>query len=303
VEDRVFTDTTEFCSIDCGDIIQVGEKRYRVTGHERERRFGVDDPKFWVKRVVDTNTGEKKILKLSFFESFDTKLGGVKIRCFRNPEKEADILSLVKGHPHFMQGTSQRDSKDNNIRVLDIVRGLNFFVYIDSLTMSYESYFHEVLPDILRKLTKAFEAIRFLHVQGFKHGDIRNDHLIVERESGDYVWIDFDFDYATEENPYSLDIFGLGNILLYTVGKGFHNLYAIKNDRSTYGGLIDRLETGDFSILDKWRLMNLRKLYPFISPILNDILLHFSRRSELFYELSEELIEDLNRCMYSVFQQ
>ena len=303
MEDRVFTDTTEFCSIDWGDIIQVGEKRYRVTGHERERRFGVDDPKFWVKRVVDTNTGEKKILKLSFFESFDTKLGGVKIRCFRDPEKEAGILSLVKGHPHFMQGTSHRDSKDNNIRVLDIVRGLNFFVYIDSLTMSYESYFHAVLPDILRKLTKAFEAIRFLHVQGFKHGDIRNDHLIVERESGKYVWIDFDFDYAAEESPYSLDIFGLGNILLYTVGKGFHNLYAIRNDPSTYGGLIDRLEPGDFSILDKWRLMNLRKLYPFIPPILNDILLHFSRRSELFYELSEELIEDLNRCMYSVFQQ
>jgi len=303
VEGRVFTDTTEFYSIDCGDIIQVGENRYRVTGHERERRFGVDDPKFWVKRVVEMSTGEKKILKLSFFESFDTKLGGVKIKCFRDPEKEADILSLVKGHPHFMQGTSHKDSKDNNIRLLDIVRGLNFFVYIDSLSMSYESYFRAVLPDILRKLVKAFEAIRFLHVQGFKHGDIRNDHLIVERESGDYIWIDFDFDYVADESPYSLDIFGLGNILLYTVGKGFHNLYDIQNDRSTYGDLIDRLDPGDFSILDKWRLMNLRKLYPFIPPILNDILLHFSRRSELFYEHSEELIEDLTRCMYSVFKQ
>ena len=303
MEGRVFTDTTEFCSIDWGDIIQVGEKRYRVTGHERERRFGVDDPKFWVKRVVDMDTGEKKIVKLSFFESFDTSLGGVKIKCFRDPEKEAGILSLVKGHPHFMQGTSHKDSKDNNIRVLDIVRGLNFFVYIDSLSMSYESYFRVVLPDILRKLVKAFEAIRFLHVQGFKHGDIRNDHLIVERESGDYIWIDFDFDYVADESPYSLDIFGLGNILLYTVGRGFHNLYDIQNNRSTYGDLIDRLDPGDFSILDKWRLMNLRKLYPFIPPILNDILLHFSRRSELFYEHSEELIEDLTRCMYSVFKQ
>lgn len=301
--DRVFTDTTEFCSIDCGDIIQVGEKRYRVTGHERERRFGVDDPKFWVKRVVDTLTGEKKIAKLSFFETFDTNLGGVKIKCFRNPDKEAGILSLVTGHPHFMQGTSHRDSKNNNIRILDIVSGLNFFVYLDSLAMSYESYFYGVLPDILRKLAKAFDAIRFLHVQGFKHGDIRNDHLIVERESGDYVWIDFDFDYEAEENPYSLDLFGLGNILLYTIGKGFHNLYAIRNDRATYGDLMERLEPGDFSILDKWRLMNLRKLYPFIPPILNNILLHFSRGAELSYELSEELIEDLNSCIYSVFHQ
>jgi len=56
-------------------------------------------------------------------------------------------------------------------------------------------------------------------------------------------------------------------------------------------------------MLDKWRLVNLRKLYPFIPPLLNDILLHFSRGAELYYEFSEELIEDLNRCTYTVFQQ
>lgn len=302
MESRVFTDTTEFFHIDCGDIIQVGDKRFRVTGHERERRFGMDDPKFWVKRVVDIETGEKKIVKLSFFESFETNLGGVRIKCFRDPEKEAQILSLVRNHPHFMQGISLRDTKNNNIRILDIVRGLNFLVYLDSLTMHYEAYFRAVLPDLLKKLVKAFEAIRFLHVHGFKHGDIRNDHLIVERETGDYVWIDFDFDYNTEENPYGLDIFGLGNILLYTVGKGFHNLHMIQNDRLTYRDLIERLEPGDFSILDKWRLINLRKLYPIIPPVLNDILLHFSRRAELYYEFADELIEDLNRCTYSILQ-
>jgi hypothetical protein len=303
VEPRVFTDTTEFYSIDCGDIIEAGERRYKVTGHERERRFGVEDPKFWVKRAVDLATGEKKIVKLSFFESFETRLGGVRIRCFRNPEKEANILSLVQRHPHFMQGISCKDTNNNCVRVLDIVRGVNFFVYLDSLTMTYEAYYKAVLPDILRKLVKAIEAIRFLHIQGYKHGDIRNDHLIVERQSGDYVWIDFDFDYDGGENPYSLDLFGLGNILLYTVGKGFHGLHAIQNDRVTYGDLVERIEPGDFSMLDQWRLVNLRKLYPFITPLLNDILLHFSRGAELYYEFSEELIEDLNRCTYTVFQQ
>jgi hypothetical protein len=303
VEPRVFTDTTEFYSIDCGDIIEAGERRYKITGHERERRFGVEDPKFWVKRAVDLATGEKKIVKLSFFETFETRLGGVRIRCFRNPEKEANILSLVKGHPHFMQGISCRDTNNNTVRILDIVRGVNFFVYLDSLAMNYEAYYNAVLPDILRKLVKAIEAIRFLHIEGYKHGDIRNDHLIVERQSGDYVWIDFDFDYDGGENPYSLDLFGLGNILLYTVGKGFHGLHAIQNDRVTYGDLVERIEPGDFSMLDQWRLVNLRKLYPLITPLLNDILLHFSRGAELYYEFSEELIEDLNRCTYSFFQQ
>ncbi len=301
MENRIFTDTSEFFAIDCGDIIQVGEKSYRVTGHEREQRFGMDEPKFWVKRAIDVETGEKKILKLSFFERFETSLGGVKIKCFRDPEKEANILYLVKDHPAFMHGVSFRDSKDNNIRVLEIVRGPNFFVYLDSLPMPYETYFKTVLPDILRKLVRAFDAIRFLHRHGFKHGDIRNDHLMVRRETGDYVWIDFDYDYEAEENPYGLDIFGLGNILLYTVGKGFHNLHVIQENRVTYGNLMERLEPGDFSILDKWRLMNLRKLYPFIPSALNDILLHFSRRAEIYYELVEEMIEDLNRSMVSLF--
>ncbi|MHC4707635.1 MAG: protein kinase, partial [Planctomycetota bacterium] len=133
----------------------------------------------------------------------------------------------------------------------------------------------------------------------FKHGDIRNDHLIIERDTGNYVWIDFDYDFDTEENPFSLDIFGLGNILLYAVGKGFHNLYMINNDSFTYGDLIDRLEPGDFCVLDKRRLINLRKLYPFIPMMLNDILMHFSNGADVYYETVDEIIEDLNRCLYS----
>ena len=108
---RLITDTTEFFDIEYGDIILVGEKRYTVTGYERERRFGMEDPKFWVKRAVDMETGENMILKLSFLESFETKFGSVRVRCFRSPQKEADILELVKDHPYFMQGITQRWKK------------------------------------------------------------------------------------------------------------------------------------------------------------------------------------------------
>ncbi len=303
MKERLVEDTTNFFSIDYGDVIQIENKRYTVTGHEKERRFGIDSPKFWVKRAIDSDTGEKKILKLSFFESFETTLGGVRIRCFRDPDKEGEILGLVRDHPYFMHGTVCWDSKGNNVRVLDIVPGPNFFVYLDSFSMGYEAYSREVLPRIVKRLVKAFEAIRFLHVHGLKHGDIRNDHIIVERETGNYVWIDFDYDYEATENPFGLDIFGLGNILLYAIGKGFHNLHMIKNDTFIYGDLKDRLEPRDFSILDKWRLVNLRKLYPSIPLMLNDILMHFSTGAGIYYEFVDEIIEDLNRYIYSIFEQ
>ena len=300
MEKRVFTDTTEFFSIDYGDIIQLDNKRFLVTGHERERRFGTEDPKFWVKRALDMETGEKKILKLSFFESFETKFGGVRVRCFRNPDKEAKILKLVSDHPYFMHGTACEDDKRNIIRILDIVHGQNFFQYIDSLGMGYETYFKKVLPDILKRLIKAFESIHFLHIHGFKHGDIRNDHIIVDHETGNYVWIDFDYDYETNENPFGLDVFGLGNILIYAIGKGFHTVHNILGDTIKYEALKDNLELRDFSILHERRFINLRKLYPDIPKPLNDILMHFSSEPGVYYEYVEEVVEDLNRSLHLI---
>jgi hypothetical protein len=302
MEGRQVEDTTDFFAIDYGDVILVGDKKYTVTGNERERRFGIESPKFWVKRALDTETEEKKIIKLAFLESFEITLGGVRIRCFRNPDKEEEILALVRDHPHFMHGTSHKDSKGNSIRILDIVRGQDFFVYIDSIGMGHESYFQKMLPGIMKKLVQAFEAIRFLHVHGFRHGDIRNDHIIIERDTGNYVWIDFDYDYEAGENPFGLDIFGLGSILLYAIGKGFHNLHMIENEPFIYGDLKNHLEPGDFSILDKWRFINLRKLYPYIPATLNDVLMHFSRGASVYYEFVEEVIEDLNRCIHAIFE-
>lgn len=301
MEARLFTDTSNFISISNGDIILIGNKRYLVTGHERERRFGIDDPKLWVKRAIDSDTGEKKIIKLSFFESFDTQLSGVKIRRFRNPKKEGDILTLVRGHPYFMQGKSFMDPKENHIRVIDIVFGPNLFVQIDSIEMEHETYFYTALPGILKKLIESFKAIRFLHINGFKHGDVRSDHIIVEKGSGNYVWIDFDYDYDTDENPYSLDIFEIGNILLYAVGKGFHSRHMIENNIDIYKKLENYIEPEDFSILHKWRFINLKKLYPYIPSALNDILKHFSKGAEIFYESVEEIVQDLERCVNDSF--
>ncbi|RLC32331.1 MAG: protein kinase [Deltaproteobacteria bacterium] len=299
--ERLVTDTTNFFSIDYGDVILVDQKRYRVTGHERERRFGMDDPKFWVKKAVDLETGEKKIIKLSYFESFDSYLSGIKIRRFRNPEKEGQVLELVRNHPYFMHGTVYRDIKGNNVRVLDIVHGINLLRYISSIKTDHATYFRKFLPGILKNLVRAFEAIRFLHINGLKHGDIRNDHIIVEQDSGNYVWIDFDYDYEASENPYGLDVFGMGNILIYSIGMGFHTHHNIEKNPDYYSRLIGCLEAEDYSILDKARFINLKKLYPYIPGLLNDILMHFSRGANVYYEFAEEIIEDLNRCIYTYF--
>ena len=299
--ERLFTDTTNFLSIDYGDVILIDEKRYKITGHEREGRFGMkDDPKFWVKKAVDMETGERKIIKLTYFESFITSLGGIKINRFRNPEKEGEVLGLVKNHPYFMQGTVHRDSKGNSVRVLDIVPGSTFYAHVGSLEMDFETYFRTELPSILKNIVRAYEAIRFLHINGLKHGDIRNDHIIVEEGTGNYVWIDFDYDYEASENPYGIDLFGLGNILTYAIGKGFHTYHAIE-DRSVYGDLIDRVEKEDFSLLNRGRLLNIKKLYPDVPSTLNDVIMHFSKGAEIYYEFAEEIIEDLNRCLYAIY--
>lgn len=292
-------DNSDFFSIDCGDEIKIGGRVYRITGHEKERRFGIDDPKFWVKRAVEPLTGDRKIIKFAYFESFETTLGGVKIRCYRNPDKEGDILELMRGHPLFMQGEVFRDDQGNNIRVLDIVRGLNLYVKIENLMLDHRTYFETHVPGILRRLIPAFEAIRELHVKGFRHGDIRNDHLIFENSTNNCVWIDFDYDYEAPENPFSLDLFGIGNILLYVLGKGFHELYGIAADNGRYNGLIDRIDANDFSILDKSRFMNLKKIYDYIPEPMNNILLHFSKGTQIFYEWIDELLEDLHQAMAS----
>jgi len=297
--EHVIEDTTNFFLIKNGDLIRVGQRVYKIIGHAHESQFGIDDPKLWVLRAVDSESKDRKILKLAFFETFYTTLGGAKIRCFRSPEKEANILKITRNNPHFMKGRDYKDVMGNNIRVLDVVRGKNYLLYIDSFKMTYERYFKTVLPGVLLKLIDVFKAINFLHLNGFRHGDIRNDHLFVERETGNFVWIDFDYDFEATENPFSLDIFGLGTILSYTIGKGFHTAYMITNDRHRYGDLIDKVDGNDFSLLDRSMLLNLKKLYPIIPRPLNDILMHFSRSADVYYEFVDEILEDLNYFMQS----
>jgi hypothetical protein len=289
---RLLTDTTEFMNIGYGDVIELDGKYFLVLRDEKERSFGVEDPKYWVKRCRELSTGDRKILKLVFFERFPVSLGTMEIECFRSPRKEARILDLVRGDGRFMQGYSRDDTAGNNIRVLDVVQGDLLSLAIDRLDADHKTYCFELLPDILEKFSEACRAIEFLHRHGENHGDIRRDHLWLEQGTGNYVWIDFDYTYEFQENPFGLDIFGLGNLLLFLVGKKFCTTFNIP--RPGFDGLANvSLETADFSLLFKNRLANLRKVYPYVPPALNNVLMHFSCTSEVFYFTIGELLEEL----------
>lgn len=295
---RVFTDTTNFTAIDYGDIILVDGRYFLVTAFTREGRFGVDDQiKPWVPRVEDLTTGESKILKLVFHETFDITFGPFTIPCYRNPEKEARILELVKGHPHFMQGEAVLDEAGNLVRILDIINGSRVDKVIHRSGTSHKEYFFNELPDILEHYLPCVQAIGFLHSHGFRHGDVRRDHIFVERHTGLYRWIDFDYDFYLPEKPFALDLYELGNTLMYlTVRRNFYPR-DIVGDSNLGESVANNIEPGDYSLLSKNRIANLQKIYPYIPPALNNIFLHFSLGTEVFYETVDELYHDLETVL------
>lgn len=293
---KLFTDTTEFMSIDHGDVMLLGGLHYLVLKDEMERRFGLEDPKYWVKRCRVLETGERRIVKLVFHENFPLHVGSMVVRCYRSPEKEARILNLVQGDRRFMQGTPLRDSKGNIVRILELVHGRRLDSRVENIELSHREYFFQRFPDFLEHFIDACEAIGYLHSRFEKHGDIRRDHLWVEHHTGRYCWIDFDYTFDFQENPFGLDLFGLGNILIFLVGKGdlIREVFA---DRGFAPPEAMGLTREDYSIIFGNRVVNLKKLYPYIPEELNNVLLHFCAGAFVFYESVDEFLADLRPCL------
>ncbi|MGD9949744.1 MAG: serine/threonine protein kinase [Desulfobulbus sp.] len=294
---RVYTDTTDFTSIDYGDVISVEDRHFLITSYTKEGRFGVDEQtKPWVPKVVDLESMEHYILKLEFQETFNIRLGRFSVTCYRSPQKEARILELVRGRAHFMQGITLVDAVGNLVRVLEPVSGnrLDKVIHSDS---SHADYFTHELPDILSQFLGCIKGIAFLHQKGFRHGDIRRDHIFVDRNTGLYYWIDFDYDFYLPEKPFALDLYELGNILIYLVGRGDYHPREIESDPQLGPTITRALAPKDFSLLTQNRVVNLQKLFAYIPDSLNNILLHFSAGAEVFYESVEEIQNDLKTAL------
>ncbi len=295
---EIITDTTEWDRIIRGNVMRLNNHDFVVAGNEYEKRFGISDqPKNWVFDVYDLETGEQKIIKTVFHEEFNVHIGMFKIHCFRSPEKEGEVLDLVRGDLRFMQGKTILDDKKNAIRVIDYIKGDSFFNYVVGIKKDHRKYFEQDLPGILWKLTDCIEAIQFLHHNNTCHGDIRNDHILIDAKTGKYRWIDFDLNQYVSD----FDIWSIGNIINYAVGKGITSFKNVMRDRGVSDEIKNSLVSGDAAAFYEYRIMNLKKLFPYIHPRLNDMLLHFTIKPKAYYETMDQLLADYYQMLKEEF--
>ncbi|MBF0344667.1 MAG: hypothetical protein HQL06_10610 [Nitrospirae bacterium] len=288
---RLTEDTSDFFSIEYNDVVLLGGRPYLMRNNQKEGRFGIDDePKFWVRKAIDLVDGAEKIIKMVFHERYTANIGGIAFDCVRSPKKEARILDKVSGHDHFMHGFSVNDSAGNIIRIIDYIRGTNFSDYVLSLNKNHELYYYTDFKRVLDDFIVLVQAIEFLHNCDEKHGDVRRDHIIIDSVTGKGRWIDFDYTFTSRQNRFGFDLFGLGNILLFIAGRGDVTLQMLqKNDPQA----LQRLTEEDMNIVFQNRLVNLKKICPYINDALNLVLLHFSNGANVFYDTVGEFLEDL----------
>lgn len=288
---KIYKDTSDFFRVEYGSVVVLNEKPFLILHNAKEGRFGLDDEeKFWVKRSIDLTDGSRKTIKFVFHEKFMVTIAGIPFECFRSPRKEARILKLVADHKNFMHGYAVEDEKGNIVRVLNIINGETVHDYVQNLNLDHKTYFYELFPDILNNYIECIKAIRFLHENGEKHGDIRRDHILIDRASGDFRWIDFDYNYKQREDIYAYDLFGLGNVLIFLTGMGDLMMADLTNQNHP---ALSSLTNDDVNIVFHNRVANLKKVYPYIPESLNRVLLHFSRGANWFYDNTSQLLEDL----------
>jgi hypothetical protein len=284
---KITDDTSNYMQISNGSVLRLGGQDYYITGEATEGRFGISDqPKYWVKYAYELESGARKIIKLVFHESFTTTMGFFTFRLTRNPDKESRVLEVVKGDARFMQGETLRDAKGNNVRIIDFIRGKTMYNTLATLPQKHEEYYYETLPTVLTKLAGCLDALEFLHENGLQHGDVRNDHILIERDSEVFRWIDFDY----EVNYGDYDVWSVGNLLTYVVGKGIHtcrdvSLVCAESEPS--------VGPDDALLMFRHRLANIRKLYPYVSEDLNEMMMRFATSTVDFYEDVATISRDL----------
>ncbi|MFA6221494.1 MAG: hypothetical protein WC647_04200 [Desulfomonilaceae bacterium] len=290
---RILEDTTDFYDVNYGDVLLLDDVGYLVRGTETEKKFGLEgEPKPWVKSGIDLRTGEKKIIKLTFLEEFECRIYGLKFSCLRNPEKEARILDKVRGNPDFMQGIHCVDGAGNNVRIIDRISGISLDNVIRSMSIQHYDYYNTVLEEILLGLAYAFKAIGDLHRMGEIHGDITPDHIFVERDTGRYRWIDFDYDYKERDNLISRDIFEMGTVLAFVVGKDYLSYSQL---HKTAPEKASTLKPSDMLAIFPNQIANLKLVYPHIHESISEILLRFSLGAQHPYQDAETLAADIAR--------
>ena len=89
---------------------------------------------------------------------------------------------------------------------------------------------------------------------------------------------------------FGYDLFGLGNILIFLVGGGDITIQQLQADESS---VLAELGPEDMNIIFNNRVADIQKIYPYVPDALNYILLHFSNGANLYYENTQQLLQDL----------
>ena len=294
---EVLTDTTESMDLHRGHVLDLDRRLYAVLGHAYESRFGISDqPKYWVLRTVDLASGEDAVVKTVFHEEFVVRIGPLRIRCYRSPAKESEVLELTRGDMRFMQGWTVFDSASNQVRVLDFIPGPTLFQHILSWDEPHEAYCHGEMQNLLHRLIESIEAIQILHEADLCHGDIRNDHIVIDRRTDRFRWIDFDL----KQDFSDFDIWSIGNVLAYIVGKGIQSFHQVLRSDAYSDAVKGSLTEDDASAFYEYRIINLRKLFPYLPRALNDVLMRFSHGTSQYYERMGQVAEDLGDALDSI---
>jgi hypothetical protein len=85
----------------------------------------------------------------------------------------------------------------------------------------------------------------------------------------------------------------MGNVINMVVGKGTHTVQDAEKIPAKYPHLKNSISGGDTVLLHKNRIANLGKLYPYIPPELNAILMRFSLEATNFYTDLQSQVNDL----------
>ena len=115
----------------------------------------------------------------------------------------------------------------------------------------------------------------------------------MEHETGDYRWIDFDLTQDFSD----FDVWSLGNVLQFCVGMGMRTFHDVLKGANFPDSVKSRLTSDDASAFYRHRIMNLRKLFPYIPNRLNDILLHFAANTTRFYESANQIVSDIGEAL------
>jgi hypothetical protein len=151
------------------------------------------------------------------------------------------------------------------------------------------------MQNLLHRLIESIEAIQILHDHKLCHGDIRNDHLIIDRRTDRFRWIDFDL----KQDFSDFDIWSIGNVLAYIVAKGILSFHQVLRSDAFSDTVKNSLTADDASAFYEYRIINLRKLFPYLPRALNDVLMRFSHATTDYYERMSQVAEDLGGALDS----